>query len=401
MHRQIRISLLVVLVVGLLTAARPIRAESTAQNNTFPHYTMVMITGVEMLPADAHVMSQIVEHADNVCQIARAAGYNCCFKSLSDVAGTSPKSIETTPAGCIFGYIVLVPRESESPGDPREVAQRVAKELERFLGTKLHAPRIRAAIQKEEKACFLVSIREREVAELQARVISYTSISTERCGGISIEGSDQQLRELRGQRMMLEIDLAGLRAQRKAVLKRIAERKDQLAKQADEPDYELEKLENVSRSYRRDYERLQEANKKMPGSVPLNEIEHVKTEMRQAELNIQAHQARKRQTHDDLLAGLSQQLSDIDIQTAGGEAKLETIHGMLERINPKTIQTLAGQIEQVRSNLAAARENLAAARRNQDELERRRAAMHQPQVTVLDELNSANAADKTATEHDQ
>lgn len=206
-------------------------------------------------------------------------------------------------------------------------------------------------------------------------------------GSMSPEGLEQQYRELRNQVMMLEVERSGLHARRNAIFEHIRKQAKKVKKELQDADLEAEHYAKTLEVYRNNYLRLQHANQKLPGSVPQYEIELARSNWEQYQIEAQRDLRKvKKEIQEKHLAGLSQHLMDVDIETATVEAKLLSINKILERLKPEKLLGITQKLEDSRHRLEKAREQRNLAMRELDKLKRLQAECKPPKVIVIDEM---------------
>lgn len=366
-------------------------SEENAQKQTVPASAWISIDGhPKLLHATARLLSM-----SGLDGIASEAGYGFQFQSNRSVAEDR-----------LIIQIIIHPRrevfDKVVHGDPRRVFAAMADHLRKFLNAAV-ASRPDETVRLEEARGRLGEI-EQELDRLRKTSRDLRIREIELSGGLPSEAIGNQCRELQTQKLMLDVELAGLRARREAVLQRLAISEKRVAERREEPDFDLKRLEATVRLHQNNYKRLLEANRRIPGSISQGEVEQARLELERAQLEIESHrQARKRQPQDELLAALNGQLAQIDIDAATVEAKLRAIEKLLSRLEPENLrrqaalQALAADVEATNSRLEQVVDQRAAARRELARLEERTGAMQPPKVTLLDELTpglTAPAEDK-------
>jgi len=312
---------------------------------------------VEGDPHLAKLMGQLY-HIAGMEKIAREAGYSGKFTSIvflregRFVAQLSVRQIR---------------QHTEEP--PELVLRRLGNHLQRFLNA-VAGPRPDAT-ERREAAGQLAERSAREVSDLRGRLTELRRDMIRRGGGISPEGLEHQCRELQNRKMMLQVELAGLRARREAIMKHIAPRERRPATGEEDSRLKLEKLklkklETQLAFHERKLKRLQSANKRIPGTASRAEIEraHLKVEELALDLQsqkevIRSHVDRAKpglpielEERDHALLKLKHMMSQLELAKAqqARVAKLGANNSLSKRIDQQ-IALLQDQIDERRAQL--------------------------------------------------
>lgn len=315
--------------------------------------------------------------ASGIEEVARQAGYGCEFICIPSVV-----------QGRVVVKLKVYQAESVVNEFPVTLWPTMADQLQRFLDT-VAAPRpddVKQFAQARQRA----EQSEQEVGALRQELRSLKCYLIQRGGGISPEGLGRQCRELQNQKMMIQVESAGLRARRKAVATHVATTQQSMEKNTLQSNEELKELEHMCANCEVQLKRIKAIHER--GVITAEAVRDAENKLSSARAQLER---RRHELENDAigpdrerLAGLTHQLTEIEIETATIEARLETIDKMLAALKPEQIQEIAGKMEEVSGRLEQALDDRAAARKQLARLEEQGAALRPPKVTLLDKLSS-------------
>ena len=235
---------------------------------------------IEGSPNWADMMEQLCQVSD-VIKIANQAGYNAeCLPGMCLREGRF-----------ITQLTVLQMDDTPVKETPKAVLKKMSDHLQRFLNT-VAGPR-QDEIKEREAAAKRVRESEREVTRLREYLTELKRHMLRQGGGNSLEGLSHQRRELQNQRSMFQVELAGLRARREAIVKHIATQDKQVAAEARDSQRKLEELKlkklEVQLAYK-DRERQLLESRYNQGTGPLSDLERARLTVAELKLDIEWQQ---------------------------------------------------------------------------------------------------------------
>jgi len=251
-------------------------------------------------------------------------------------------------------------RHDATTASPAKIIEAQCKRLEAMLREMAQPARdqlnqaLRTATLDSQKSAENVKTLEESLVQIRERMRELD---------VSPNGAPEPVEQLRQQRLALRVELAGLAGRRDALVKHIAAAREQAEKALQQPDATMARLAEVVALRKKDLARRQEANQKVPGSVPQAEVELAGLELRKAEIEMLEFQNKQKQeTGGEALQRLNDQLLDAQTEIAGVEARLGVIDETLTRLDSKEVAELLDRFHALSSELPSARERLKKAR---------------------------------------
>lgn len=279
------------------------------------------------------------------------------------------------------GDITLVPVRDDAEANHGAVFERIADRLREHLTTIAREQ----SQQRLDEAGHRAEEAEREVGELQTKLRKHRLDMAGR--GILPRGLEEQTARLHDTRLTLQVDLAGMRARREAILAHLTEQKERLTGEQVLPSME-EISEQISRltSQRVELQEVLAHSEKMarPGSTPSALDRQIREQLASIEAQIAALRGtpRKEGLGSELLVGLTRQLMDVEIELAGAGARLEIVEDFFKTITSQETWTLVDSFESLEREVHRAGRRHEAARDELVKLERQHAELRLPEVRI-------------------
>ncbi|NLE37275.1 MAG: hypothetical protein GX621_04545 [Pirellulaceae bacterium] len=279
----------------------------------------------------------------------------------------------------LFFQIALVPIRDDAEADHGAVFERIADRLREHLTTF-----VREQSQKRlDEARHRAEEAEREVGELQAKLRKHRLDMAGR--GILPRGLEEQTARLHDMRLTLQVDLAGMRARREAILNHLKSQADrQIEEQHRRAALRIRFLEKSLAVSEADYRRLLEANTKTPGVIPARDITQASLRVEETKSQIDAlrESPQDEGRGGELLVGLTRQLMDVEIELAGAGARLELLNDFFQNITSQATRTLVDRFESLEREIHRAEQVHEVARDELMKLERQHSALRLPEVRI-------------------
>jgi hypothetical protein len=381
-------SVLLVIIVSVASPAFPREAvtEAKTRQPTEPAFEQTMawllIDGPPTLRSLLRAnQDDEVQMMLGIHEVAAKAGYKLDF-------GLLPSVVEER----IVMMVVLTRQRGAAAEDSQAVFRKVAEQMKHFL-TAIADPGSEQKKRQLEEARKLANDTHHEM--LQLRVSLRRQRLELAAKGMAPEALEDQLHRSKQEQMSLDVELAGLRARREAVIKHMEECRKDMANDQERPDGELAELRRVLGAREEQLEKVMAAFK--AGRLPDSEVSEARARI--AELRAQIARRREAKEHDsargELLTGLTRQLMEIEIETAGAEARLAKINEAAARCHSKKLMESLQTLEALEHGLDSAGQFRERALDKVARLEEQMERFREPKVKLVDRLKGNDKSAKS------